>query len=270
MKIAKASNFYKCFKSQIGKTPNEYRWERWHVSMKYYLLRMLIPIYAISLLLGGCSAGSRTVKDNVKVPQDINKEDNEAADRKNTIEDIKNTDKRTINVWTYNSEMNRVIQKFRELHPDFGYEINVVDYSNSHADYQSELIEALSFGGVNGPDIYSVKISYSNKFTKGEAHTYAADFKELIEDVDTRLAKASIAKYIIDIGTDPKGRLVGLGYQSTAGAFIYRRSIAKDVWGTDDPSVIQDIIGPGWDKFFEAAKDLREENYGICSSIYDI
>lgn len=53
---------------------------------------------------------------------------------------------------------------------------------------------------------------------------------------------ADIAQYTVDIGTNPDGKVVGLGYQATGGAFIYRRSIAKDVWGTDDPAVIQDKI----------------------------
>jgi hypothetical protein len=63
--------------------------------------------------------------------------------------------------------------------------------------------------------------------------------------------------------------LVSLGYQSSVGVFIYRRSIAKDTWGTDEPSRIEDIIGPGWDKYLEAAKDLKAKGYGICSSIDD-
>ena len=82
-------------------------------------------------------------------------------------------------------------------------------------------------------------------------------YKDLGIDVDKLLKEAEIAPYTVDIGTNPDGELVGLGYQATGGAFIYRRSIAKDVWGTDDPAVIKDKIGPGWDKFFEAAAELK-------------
>ena len=45
------------------------------------------------------------------------------------------------------------------------------------------------------------------------------------------------------IGTRPDdGAVVALGYQATGGAFIYRRSIAKDVFGTDDPAVVAEAI----------------------------
>ena len=75
--------------------------------------------------------------------------------------------------------------------------------------------------------------------------------------------EASIPKYFIDLCTSPEGKLVGLGYENTCEAFIYRRSIAKEVWQTDDETV-ETIIGPGWEKFFEAAKDLSAKNYSIC------
>ena len=41
------------------------------------------------------------------------------------------------------------------------------------------------------------------------------------------------------------GKIVALGYQATGGAFIYRRSIAKDVWGSDDPATVKAKIGGG-------------------------
>jgi hypothetical protein len=54
---------------------------------------------------------------------------------------------------------------------------------------------------------------------------------------------------------------------------MYRRSIAKDVWGTDDPEEIGAIIGSGtgkWDDFFEAAEELKEKGYAIVSGDGDI
>jgi hypothetical protein len=99
---------------------------------------------------------------------------------------------------------------------------------------------------------------------------YAASYKSLGIDVDRKLNEADIAQYTIDIGTNPGGDLVGLGYQATGGAFIYRRSIAKDVWGTDNPATIKNKIGPGWEKFFEAAAALKAKGYGIVSGDGDV
>ena len=112
------------------------------------------------------------------------------------------------------------------------------------------------------------------KFTQGDAAEYAATYEDLGIDVDAAIEAADIAQYTIDIGTRPSdGKVVGLGYQATGGAFIYRRSIAKDVWGDDSPEFVAEKIGAGsgnWDAFFAAAAELKEKGYAIVSGDGDI
>ncbi|MCL2342579.1 MAG: carbohydrate ABC transporter substrate-binding protein, partial [Firmicutes bacterium] len=64
--------------------------------------------------------------------------------------------------------------------------------------------------------------------------------------------------------------IVGLNYQSTGGAYIYRRSIAQATWGTDDPAAVASKIGPGWDQFWSAAADLSAKGYKIVSGDGDL
>lgn len=179
-----------------------------------------------------------------------------------------------INIWSLMGDFTTVINKFVEAHPDFAYEIHITDLSNANFTYEPALYDTLVNGSENYglalPDIYPVEIPYAVRYTQGDVYQYAAVYKELGIDTDTLLKEASIPQYYIDLGTNPDGELVALGYLNTAGAFIYRRSIAEDVWGTDDPSIIQEKIGPGWDKFFKAAADLRDKGYGVCSGIGDI
>ncbi len=180
-----------------------------------------------------------------------------------------------INIWSLTGEFTMIINKFIETHPDFEYEIHIADFSNVEAGYEPVLYDTLVQGeavipGFDTPDIYPVEMSYAMRYAKGDAYQFAADYKELGIDADILIEEASIPQYYIDVGTNPEGKLVGLGYHNTAGAFIYRRSIAKEVWKTDDPSIIKDIVGPGWDRFFEAAAELRKKGYGICSGIEDM
>jgi len=90
----------------------------------------------------------------------------------------------------------------------------------------------------------------------------------------SKVKSAEIAPYSVEIGTRPSdGKVVALGYQATGGAFIYRRSIAKDVWGTDDPATIKTKIGGGsgsWDQFWVAAEELKAKGYGIISGDGDL
>jgi multiple sugar transport system substrate-binding protein len=164
-----------------------------------------------------------------------------------------------------------MIKRYLELNPEFGakYEVKETIIATTDGAYQPALDQAL-MGGADAPDIYCAEAAFVLKYTQGDAAGFAATYKDLGINVDALLKPAQLAQYTVDIGTNPKGDLVALGYQATGGAFIYRRSIAKAVFGTDDPTKIAAKVGPGWDKFFEAAATLKGKGYGIVSGDGDI
>ena len=182
---------------------------------------------------------------------------------------------KVLNLWSFTDEVPKMMEKFKELYKekhgqDFPYEIKETIIATTEGAYQPALDQALASGGADAPDIYCAEAAFVLKYTQGDAAHFAAAYKDLGIDVDKLLAEAEIAQYTVDIGTRGDGKLVGLGYQATGGAYIYRRSIAKDVWGTDDPAVIKTKIGPGWDKFFEAAEALKAKGYAIVSGDGDV
>ncbi len=209
-------------------------------------------------LLAGCG-GSSESDGTAGAQGGDTKTGQESSDKSNVI-----------NVWAFTDEVPGMIEKYKEMHPDFAYDINTTIIATTDGAYQPALDQALAAGGADAPDIYCAEAAFVLKYTQGSASQYAMPYADLGIDVDAALKEADIAQYTIDVGTNPDGKLVGLGYQASGGAFIYRRSIAKDVWGTDDPAEIAGKIGPGWDKFFEAAEALKEKGYGIVSGDGDI
>ena len=179
-----------------------------------------------------------------------------------------------INLWSFTDEIPGMVEKFLESNPDFGYTVNTTIIATTDGAYQPALDQALAAGGKDAPDIYAAEAAFVLKYAQGDASGYAAAYEDLGIDVANELKEADIAQYTVDIGTRPAdGKLVALGYQATGGAFIYRRSIAKDTFGTDDPTEIANIIGAGtnsWDKFFEAAEALKAKGYGIISGDGDL
>jgi multiple sugar transport system substrate-binding protein len=180
--------------------------------------------------------------------------------------------KKVINLWTFTDEVPKMLEKFKALNPKFAdqYEIKATIIATTDGAYQPALDQALMGGGKNAPDLFCAESAFVLKYTQGDASSFAAPYKSLGIDVAALLKKADIAQYTVDIGSNKAGDLVGLGYQATGGAFIYRRSIAKDVWGTDDPATVQAKIGPGWDKFLAAAAQLKAKGYGIVSGDGDV
>ncbi len=180
----------------------------------------------------------------------------------------------TLNFWSFTDEVPGMVDKFMELNPDFKDQYKVeATVINTDSGYQESLDQALAAGGKDAPDLYCAEAAFVLKYTKGDAASYAAPYKDLGIDVDKEIADAEIANYAVEIGSNESGDVVGLGYQATGGCFIYRRSIAKDAFGTDDPAEISKVIGGGsqsWDKFFEAAETLKGKGYGIVSGDGDI
>ena len=177
-----------------------------------------------------------------------------------------------INLWSFTDEVPNMVEKYMATHPEVAekFSVKTTIIATTDGAYQPALDQALAGGGKDAPDIYAAEAAFVLKYTQGEAAKYAASYKDLGIDVDAKLKEADIAQYTVDIGTNSSGELVALGYQATGGAFIYRRSIAQDVWGTDDPAQIGQKIGPGMDKFFAAAEDLKAKGYGIISGDGDL
>ena len=181
-----------------------------------------------------------------------------------------------VNIMSFTDEVPGMFDKFLEANPQYAakYEPNVTIIATTDGLYQPALDEALAAQDENTPDIYACEAAFVLKYAQGDAAQYAAAYEDLGINVAKATADAEIAQYTIDIGTRPSdGKVVGLGYQCNGGVFIYRRSVAKAVLGSDDPEVVAEALGAGsgtWDKFWELADKCKEAGYKIISGDGDM
>ena len=186
--------------------------------------------------------------------------------------------KTPIRLHAFTNEVPNMVQAFLDTHPEYGDQYRVdttlISTDGGNSAYTTSLDLALAAGGDEAPDMYAVESAFVIKYTQGDMSSYAATYSELgIEDVEGKIAEAQIAPYSVAIGTRGDGEVVGLGYQATGGAFIYRRSLAEQAFGTSEPDEIAEIIGAGtesWDTFFDAAETLAGEDIAIVSGIDDL
>lgn len=183
-------------------------------------------------------------------------------------------EEKVINVMSFTDEVPNMVQKYLDMHPELGYTLRSTIVATTDGTYQPALDELLKAGGTDAPDIYALETAFVYKYTQGDAAFFAASYDDLGIQTDRMIQESKTAPYAVEVGTRPSdGKVVALPYEGTGGCFIYRRSIAEEVWGTDDPAVVQMKIGGGsgnWDRFWEAAEELKAHGFGIVSGDGDV
>ena len=179
----------------------------------------------------------------------------------------------TVNLWSFTDEIPGMVEKYIADHPDCGFTVNKTIIATTEGAYQPALDQALMSGGAEAPDMYAAEAAFILKYSQGDMQQYAMPYKDLGIDIDAKIKAAEIAPYTVDIGSNTNGQVDALGYQTTGGCFIYRRSIAKKVFGSDDPKEVNKVIGGGsgnWNAFNAAAAKLADAGVAIVSGDGDL
>lgn len=111
-------------------------------------------------------------------------------------------------------------------------------------------------------DIFLVEADYAAKYIESE---YALDVHTVgVTDADL----ANQYQYTKDAVTDSKGVLKGVSWQACPAGLIYRREIAKEVLGTDDPSAVQAYV-KDWATFASTAETMKGAGYAMVAGYDD-
>ncbi len=184
---------------------------------------------------------------------------------------------KVLNIWCWNDEFQ---SRFNDYYPgvkevaedkstttlEDGTVVKWTINPNENNNYQDKLDEALLKQADAAPDdkidIFLVEADYALKYVDSD---YTMDVKDLgLTDDDM----AQQYQYTKDIVTDSNGAIKGTTWQATPGLFAYRRSIAKDVLGTDDPDAVQEALAD-WDKFNAVAEKAAAKGYKMLSGYDD-
>lgn len=150
-----------------------------------------------------------------------------------------------------------------------GCEIHWIINPNTDGVYQQKLDEALlrqgSVGADDLVDMFLSETDYVVKYTDKDVDV-AIPLVDLGIDPATDLADQY--EYTKTVASDADGVQRGSTWQGCPCLLVYRRDIAKDVFGTDDPDEIAAICAD-WDKMKDAAAQLKEKGYYTFASYAD-
>jgi len=125
--------------------------------------------------------------------------------------------------------------------------------------YTNEVIRMLQNDEI---DIFATEIGFTMQFLDTDL---VMDVRDL-GFTDEHLS--NMFEYTLQAATGNDGIIRGVAWEANPGAFIYRRSIAIEVFGTDDPEVIQGYL-QDWAAFNLAAERLYDHGHQIVAGPMD-
>lgn len=238
---------------------------------------------------GGKDGSSYTYSEAAnKKAQEVGDLKQQKADRIEQTAEGSETSKKQLKIYTWNDEFkNRLRAYYSKYDKDAsgmtgevddqgnyivgeheyltdGTEIVWVTTPSADNAYQNKLDTDLAAqaGSDDKIDMFLIEADYALKYVNGP---YVMPVSEL-GITDDELADQY--QYTKDVVTDSNGTLEGVSWQATPGLFAYRRDIAKEVLGTDDPTEVQAAVAD-WTKFDETAAKMKDAGYQMLSSFDD-
>lgn len=187
---------------------------------------------------------------------------------------------KVINIYSWNDEFRERVEavypEVEETSKDGtvttlkdGTEIHWVINPNQDGVYQQKLDEALmnqaDAAADDKVDIFLSETDYVNKYTDADADV-AIPLADLGIDPDADLADQYDFTKVT--ASDINGVQRGSTWQCCPGLLVYRRDIAKEVFGTDDPDEIAKKVD-SWDTIKATAEELKAKGYYTFSSYAD-
>lgn len=176
-------------------------------------------------------------------------------------------DGKVLNIYVWNDEFSSRFNSYFPKEKLGDVKVNFIQTPNQDNAYQNKLDEVLlgqeKAAADDKVDIFLVEADYALKYVDTP---YTLDVKKDIGLTDEDLKDQF--KYTKDVMTDSKGILKGVSWQGCPAGFVYRRSYAKEVLGTDDPDEVQKAID-SWAKFDEVAAKMKAAGYYMVSGYDD-
>jgi len=243
--------------------------------LKKKVISILLVATMVIALLAGCGKSEGDNKDvtNQKTTSDQSSSKSDSGSSKSDSKE-QSAEGKVLNIYCWNTEFQDRVKAYYPKYKDNGdgtgsigdIKVNWIITPNEGNAYQNKLDEVLlaqaTAAADDKVDIFLIEADYALKYVDTE-YTMSLDEVGLTAD-DLK----NQYKYTQEIVTDSKGKIKATSWQATPGLFVYRRSIAKDVLGTDDPNQIQEKLST-WEKFNEVAAQMKAKGYTMLSGYDD-
>ena len=201
--------------------------------------------------------------------------DKDETESKASEEAVCSDDGNVLNIYCWNTEFEERMTDYYPGYKDNGDGTGSINGTkvvwtineNDNLAYQNALDEALLLNmdaaADDKVDLFLMEADYILKYVDSD---YTLDIEKDLGITEDELSDQY--EYTKKIATSQDGKLKGTSWQATPGLFAYRRSIARDVLGTDDPDKVQKALAD-WSKFEVTAAKAKKKGYKMLSGSED-
>ncbi len=218
------------------------------MKMKKVLALALAGVMALSMVgCGGSDAGttSKETSNNSSSGSTSNTGSTAATD-------IASLNDGKLVIWTLANDLIDFGEKF-EQETGVDVETIVIDPNEYPTKVQTALL-----GQEKEPDIIVGEPQMLEDF-------YDAGFFADLSAMGANEYEGKIVDYVWEVGQDSEGIQRAISYQITPAGFYYRRDIAQEVFGTEDPEEIGKLFAT-YPEILKTAKTLKDKGYRVFAS----
>ncbi|MDQ2085202.1 extracellular solute-binding protein [Herbivorax sp. ANBcel31] len=209
----------------------------------------------------------RAISEALDMPVDWNDDTKtiilgEYEDRKDVVDEEKNVDRDVgseltgeITIAHFNiHEANELVEAYMEKNPSV--KVNIKHLTDHQGEYQN-YIETQFKSNSAESDIIALECAFVREFVNmDDAFENLSEAPYNAEDFYDKLVP-----YTIDVGKSNDGKIRALSHQATPMGIGYKREIAREYLGTDNPEEISEMFSTS-DKILETGRKLKAESGG--------
>ncbi|MBL8089398.1 MAG: carbohydrate ABC transporter substrate-binding protein [Anaerolineales bacterium] len=209
--------------------------------MRKSLLTILSLLMIASMVLAACGGGA----PETDAPADSGSGSGGSSDSGGSAST--GGEKQVLKVWSFTNEILTMAVAFEGQNPDVDVQFTMIPMDAG--EYQTKIKAAI--GTADVPDVVALEAAFVKEWVEADFLADLGDLLPLAEELQTYPS-------VVEVGTH-EGVTKAYSYQATPGAFFYRRSIATECLGTDDPAEVQALVND-IESFLEVAETIKQCN----------
>ena len=220
--------------------------------MKLKKMISMMLVGAMTLTMTACGGNDTGNSDTGAAGESsINNEETAGEATEEAADSGENSGDKLV-IWTLTNDLKDFADRYTEQ-TGVGTDVVVIEPANYPTKIQTALV-----GGEKEPDVIVAEPQMLQDF-------YDNGFFADLNEYGAKDSEGQIVDYVWKMGQDESGAQRAISYQITPAGIYYRRDIAKDVFGTDDPDEIGKLF-KDYPTILETAQTLKDAGYRIFAS----